>query len=315
VADHLVSVTEYSDPICPYAFSAAPALLALRWFYGEQLEWRLRLVVLSESPEEILAKGITPQVAAANAAALAERFGMPLAETVPSRLIAALPADLAIKALQLHAPALAGSFFRALQVAWHSGRRMIDEPETIAEIARGCAIDPIELESWVADPATREQLDDDRLAARSPLAAAAGPLDHKLGGPTDQRRYTCPTLAASSSADAGHILVAPGMQELGAYEVMLANTEPRLVRRAPADDPLTVLGWADWPLAAAEVAAVMEIGREEAEQHLAAAGAIEGGGYWSLPSGDQPELAAGGARADRLVGGAGLGQIETPAVD
>lgn len=287
MADALVSVTEYTDPICPYAFSAAPALLALRWFYGEQISWKTRLVVLSESQDEILAKGITPQVAAANATVLRDRFGMPLSEELPERLIAALPSDLAVKALQLREPGNAARFFRALQVAWHSERRLIDEPAVIADIAAACSIDPEQLHSWAGEESTRTALEADRKAARSPVAAAAGPLDHKLGGPATERRYTCPTLEASIAEDPGRVFVAPGMQELGAYEVILANLQPRLVRGAPAEDPAAVLDWAGWPLATAEVAAVMEVTAEQAALQLGAAGATFEDGYWRSPSGNQ----------------------------
>jgi hypothetical protein len=37
-----VTITEFTDPGCPFAWSAEPARRRLQWLYGEQLEWRLR---------------------------------------------------------------------------------------------------------------------------------------------------------------------------------------------------------------------------------------------------------------------------------
>ena len=36
-----VAVTHFTDPACPWAYSASPALAVLRWRYREQLDWRL----------------------------------------------------------------------------------------------------------------------------------------------------------------------------------------------------------------------------------------------------------------------------------
>src|SRR3954447_21256784 len=44
-----VSVTHFSDPGCPWAWSASPAIAALRWRYGDQLEWRHVMIGLTES--------------------------------------------------------------------------------------------------------------------------------------------------------------------------------------------------------------------------------------------------------------------------
>ena len=35
-----IFLTHYSDPGCPWAYSANPALTVLRWRYGDQLVWR-----------------------------------------------------------------------------------------------------------------------------------------------------------------------------------------------------------------------------------------------------------------------------------
>ena len=43
-----LAVTLFTDPACPFAFSAEPVRMRLRWHYGDGLTWRLRMIVLSE---------------------------------------------------------------------------------------------------------------------------------------------------------------------------------------------------------------------------------------------------------------------------
>ncbi|MGA7705519.1 MAG: DsbA family protein [Solirubrobacteraceae bacterium] len=37
----VIEVTHFTDPGCPWAYSASPALAVLQWRYGVQLRWRL----------------------------------------------------------------------------------------------------------------------------------------------------------------------------------------------------------------------------------------------------------------------------------
>ena len=43
-----VLITEYTDPACPWAFSAEPFRLRLDWLYGDRLEWQVRMVAATE---------------------------------------------------------------------------------------------------------------------------------------------------------------------------------------------------------------------------------------------------------------------------
>src|SRR5215218_8067061 len=56
-----VCITEYTDPGCPWAYSAEPFRRRLSWLYGDRLEWRVPLVGLAESPDEYLDRGFTPE--------------------------------------------------------------------------------------------------------------------------------------------------------------------------------------------------------------------------------------------------------------
>lgn len=52
-----VRILEFTDPACPWAWSAEPFRRRIDWLYGDLVEWHLRMVGLSESPEDYLEKG------------------------------------------------------------------------------------------------------------------------------------------------------------------------------------------------------------------------------------------------------------------
>src|SRR4051812_3853009 len=54
-----ISVLHFSDPACPWAYSASPALSLLRWRFGAQLEWKLVLIGLPEDPARHAHAGYT----------------------------------------------------------------------------------------------------------------------------------------------------------------------------------------------------------------------------------------------------------------
>src|SRR4029079_2170110 len=70
-AELTVHATLFTDPGCPWAYSARPALARLNWRFGDQLEWRLVMIGLSETTERYDAVGHKPRVPAAGVAHLA----------------------------------------------------------------------------------------------------------------------------------------------------------------------------------------------------------------------------------------------------
>lgn len=52
-----ISTTLHSDPGCPWAYSAIPALTVLRWRYADQLDWRLITIGLTESGRQYEDRG------------------------------------------------------------------------------------------------------------------------------------------------------------------------------------------------------------------------------------------------------------------
>src|SRR4051812_50097817 len=70
-----VRATLFTDPACPWAYSARPALARLSWRFGNQLDWKLVLIGLSETTERYVAMGYTPARQATGWATFQRRFG------------------------------------------------------------------------------------------------------------------------------------------------------------------------------------------------------------------------------------------------
>lgn len=261
----ILRVTEYTDPGCPWAWSAEPFRRKLQWTYGDQLEWRRRMVVIAESGRDYLDKGLTPERLARQFADISRDHGMPIDTSTRGKLSATAPACRAVVATRLHAAGREASLLRALRVRHFAGEALEDE-STRAGAARDVGIDAGELESWMADPATARALDADRAAARAPTPAALA-QDHRLAPAGDGRRYTCPSYEIVRLDD-GLELDVPGFQPYAAYEIAIANAAPAATLRDPPDGVLEPLEWAGEPLATREVAVVCDLEHDEARQRL-----------------------------------------------
>ncbi len=279
-----VSITKFTDPACPWAWSAEPFRWRLEWLYGNALDWRLRMVVLSERAQDNVDRGFTPDMLAESSAQIALEHRMPIDTRIKPRVPATLPACRAVVAARVHAPERAHRLFRALQIMNFAGE-LIDEQETIDTAARGAGIEPEELFEWERDPAVLAELEEDMRLARQPLAAARV-LDHKLANWSGGRRYTCPSYELCRRSDEVKIAV-PGFQPFAAYDVVTANLVPGENRRPAPSSVEDVLTWAGEPLATQEVAVVCEIPFEEARAELGRVAVerhIGADGLWSLPA-------------------------------
>jgi 2-hydroxychromene-2-carboxylate isomerase len=271
-----VEITHFTDPACPFAFSAEPQRLRLRWHYGEGLEWRTRMIVLTreEGEAEKLAGG---------APGLQRKFGMPIDPAPYPRPASSEPACRAVVAARLNAPEREDALLRALRARTMAGG-LLDDPALIDAAAADAGIAAGELAGWVASEETGAALEADVAAARDP-APAARALDHKLGGPAGERRYTTPSYEFRG-AD-GTLIVVPGFTPVEAYEVAVANLAPDLERRPAPNDVAELLDWAPYPLATAEVMAITGLGETHARAALArVAEPIPSGAdfFWRLPS-------------------------------
>jgi predicted DsbA family dithiol-disulfide isomerase len=268
--DLTVSIELFTDPACPFAFSAEPVRQRLRWHYGDGLEWTVRMIVLTLEPGEAekLAEG---------AGGLQPKYGMPIDPAPYPRTASSEPACRAVVAARLHAPERAQLLLRRLRVRVMMGG-LLDDPALIDGAAADAGIEPGALARWVRDGAVEAALQADIAAARDPIPAARA-LEHKLGGPADERRYTAPTYVIDGFA-------IPGFNPIEVYETAIANLRPDLSPRAKPEAVLELLEWAPEPLATAEVALLMQTSIGQARAALQAVGRFEpagADGYWTLP--------------------------------
>src|SRR3954471_6821185 len=131
-----VDVTHFSDPGCPWAYSASPALTVLRWRYGDQLRWRLALVGLGESADQYERRGYTPERSALGRT-IFRRYGMPLAPMPKRRNTATSPACRVVVAARLRAPEREDAVFRALQFAQFTTGALLDDPDDLRAALEG----------------------------------------------------------------------------------------------------------------------------------------------------------------------------------
>jgi hypothetical protein len=185
-----------------------------------------------------------------------------------------------VVAARLRWPDRAEAFLRRLRVLSMSGH-LLDDSDTLELAADQAELPVAEIAAYCAEPEVEEALRADMSAARSPSPASRA-QDYKLGGPAEERRYTCPSyelLAGESRVDL------PGFRPIEAYETALANLEPSLTRRSDPESVEHVLSWARYPLATAEIAAVCDREIPDVRVKLARTARFEpvgADGYWSI---------------------------------
>jgi predicted DsbA family dithiol-disulfide isomerase len=274
-----IKITEYTDPGCPFAWSAEPARRRLQWLFGDQLRWELCMVGLSERPSDYEDKGFTPERLSASLRRLSHEHHMPMDFSLRPRMAATVPACRAVVAVRRHLPEQEAAMLRALRVLNFSGS-LLDDPETLAAAAEQAGVEPSDLEAWMSEPETDDLLAADLEAAREPTPGALA-LAHKLARTeTGGHRYTCPSYEVQR--EDGVSLSVPGFQPVAAYEVAIANLAPGATRREDPSSVREVLEWADEPLATAEVAAVCGISLEDARAELGAVAEEEHIGFEGL---------------------------------
>ncbi|MEA2141724.1 MAG: hypothetical protein QOI64_154 [Solirubrobacteraceae bacterium] len=250
----MVEVTHFTDPGCPWAYSAWPAHTTLRWRYGDGLRWTLVTIGLAEDRAQYAARGYNPTDSAMNWRMTFARFGMPFAFTPKADLSATSPGCRAVVATRLDAPEHELAAFRALQFAQFTTTGRLEEPATLRAALRAVSgLDADAIVARIGDHDVLAAYEADRARART---AAGSPTEFQgRAANTDGAvRYTAPSLLLEFD---GRRLEAGGFQPVEAYDVVVANLDPALARREPATEPVDVLAAFPYPLASAEVAAAM----------------------------------------------------------
>ena len=163
----VISATLYSDPACPWAYSANPAFRVLEWRYGAQLDWRFVLIGLTESAEQYVARGYTPLRGALGQTRF-RRYGMPFSPAPKARVSATARACRAVVAARLLDPGSEWRVFRALQLANFTSPILLDEDEQIAAVLRGLdGVDADAIVSRLDDPEVTDAYQRDKAETRT----------------------------------------------------------------------------------------------------------------------------------------------------
>ena len=288
-----ISATHFTDPGCPWAYSASPALAVLRWRFGDGLDWRLVTIGLTESGEQYERRGYTPARSARGYLRF-RRYGMPFATEPRRRIPGTSRACRAIVATRLSDPAREYAAFRALQFGWFTTPLVLDED---ADIARALApvpgLDADAVVGAIDDPAVVEAYEADREAARS-AAGGATEAQGRAANTDGVVRFTAPSVVFA--APGGRRLEAGGFQPLEAYDVVIANLDPALPRRDPPASVGEALAAFDHGLTTQEVAALLAERNEPPDRRAAEEALIElaaSGGCARVPLGDDALWVAG----------------------
>lgn len=267
----MITATLYSDPACPWAYSESPALRVIEWRYGDQLEWKLVLIGLTEDSAQYAARGYTPLRGALGQLSF-RRFGMPFAPAPKARLSATARACRAVVAARLQSPGSEWAVFRALQLAnFTSGLVLEDDAGLRDALADVPGIDADVLVAALDSDAVPAAYEADKADTRT-AAGSAAELQGKTASTDGPVRFTAPSIVFRSN---GTALVAGGFQPVEAYDILIANLDPGLERTEPPQTPTPLLERFDEGLTTQEVAALMTAGNDAPDRRAAEAALIE----------------------------------------
>jgi protein-disulfide isomerase-like protein with CxxC motif len=249
----VIETTLFTDPACPWAYSANPALRVLEWRYGDQLDWHLVTIGLREDNSGLLAS-FKPERSVARYTVFHQLYGMPFS-LVPKRRPAGTGRGCrAIVAARLLAPGSEWRALRALALGNFTTPLLLDDIDLIREALRGLpGLDADEIAARIDSPEVVEEYERDKAEARS-AAGTPAEAQGKTSTSDGPVRYTAPSVIFEQS---GNRLVAGGWQHVLAYDVLLANLDPALERRPAPESPTELLKRFPDGLVTAEVAALI----------------------------------------------------------
>jgi len=305
----MISATLYSDPACPWAYSESPALRVLEWRYGDQLDWRLVLIGLSEDASRYAALGYTPLRGALGQLSF-RRYGMPFSPQPKERMSASARACRAAVAARLHQPGSEWRVFRALQLANFTTPLLLDDDEQLLEVLRGLPdLDADAIIASLDDPAVSEAYNSDRAEART-AAGSPSELQGKTATSDGRVRYTAPSVVFERD---GRRLEAGGFQPVEAYDVLVVNLDPTVERRSAPESLAPLLEHFPDGVTTQEVAAMLAEGNAAPDRPGAEALLLElvaDGEAERMPLGDDALWRRPGAGGRLQVAAAGIGEVQ-----
>lgn len=252
-----IGATLFIDPVCPWGYSASPALRVLEWRYRDQIAWEMVLIGLS-SPDGPPVK-FTPTELASLQVPMRDRFGMPFALEPKSRPFTSSRACEAIAAARAVEPGSEWKVLRALQLLFFNTPLLPDDDEQLAEaIETVPGLDPAQVMGAIDSKAVQKAYRKDRERARS-AAGTPSELQGKTADSPEGVRYTAPSVIFT---DGKRSLEAGGFQPIEAYDVLVANLAPSIRRFDPPETPAEALSLYSGGLTTQEVAALLASGVE-----------------------------------------------------
>jgi 2-hydroxychromene-2-carboxylate isomerase len=233
-------------------------LRVLEWRYGSQLDWRLVVIGLTESSEQYVARGYTP-VRGALGQLRFRRYGMPFSPSPKPRVSATARACRAIVAARLQSPGSEWAALRALQLANFTSSLVLEDDAMLADVLDGVAgLDGRAIAAALDSAEVNEAYERDRAEARSAEGSPAE-LQGKTATTDGPVRFTAPSVVFEQN---GTRLVAGGWQTVEAYDVLVANIDPKIEREAPPETPEPLLERFPQGLTTQEVTLLMTRGND-----------------------------------------------------
>jgi predicted DsbA family dithiol-disulfide isomerase len=267
----MISATLYNDPACPWGYSENPALRVIEWRYGDQLQWRLALIGLTEDASQYKRRGYTP-VRGALGQLRFRRYGMPFSPAPKERVSATARACRAVVAARALNPGSEWRAFRAIQIANFTTPLVLEDDEQLRQVLEG--VDGVDADKVVAmldSPEVTEAYERDKAETRS-AAGSAAELQGKTATTDGPVRFTAPSVVFAAN---GTKLVAGGFQPVEAYDVLIANLDPTLDREPPPKTPAPLLDRFPAGLTTQEVAALMTHSNDAPDRAAAERALIE----------------------------------------
>jgi predicted DsbA family dithiol-disulfide isomerase len=282
----MITATIYSDPACPWAYSESPALRVIEWRYGDQLDWQLVVIGLTEDASQYVARGYTPLRGALGQLSF-RRYGMPFAPEPKARVSATARACRVVVAARLANPGSEFAVFRALQLANFTTPLILeDDAQLAAALDEVPGVDAAQIVAALDSPEVTEAYEHDKADTRAAAAGSAAELQGKTATSDGPVRFTAPSIVFGSNATR---LVAGGFQPVEAYDILITNLDPTLERQAPPQTPAPLLESFEGGLTTQEVAALMTHGNDAPDRRAAETALIElvaGGQATRQPLGD-----------------------------
>ncbi|MDQ5895813.1 MAG: hypothetical protein QG596_2074 [Actinomycetota bacterium] len=257
----------FNDPSCPFGYSASPALRTLEWRYRDQIEWHLAVIGLSDENNP---GRFAPEEMADRYFDFRECFGMPFAIEIKLRRYTSARACQVITAARLLYPGSEWRVLRTLQLLNFNTPLLLDDETQLSEaLGTVPGLDAGIVMAALDSPEVQSAYEEDFAHARSAVGGATH-LQDKTASTDSGQRFTAPSIIFEHE---GRRIEVGGFQPVEAYDVVVANLDPDLDRKSPAEDPLDALGLYPAGLTTQEVAAIMANGihrpdRTDAERQL-----------------------------------------------